>query len=108
MRIACRSRIRKERKHGENEKNMGGRKYYVAKGVFQSTNTGLVKPVKNCLCFVIKLSKKHTNAELVKPVKNGKIYYIKKGVLQSGFSGKIVYNKHTYKIVNDVMTKKVK
>ena len=85
MRIVCRSRIRKERKHGGNEKNMGGRKYYVAKGVFQSTNTGLVKPVKN-----------------------GKIYYIKKGVLQSGFSGKIVYNKHTYKIVNDVMTKKVK
>lgn len=41
-------------------------------------------------------------------MKNGKIYYIKKGVLQSGFSGNIVYNKHTYKIVNDVMTKKVK
>lgn len=39
----------------ENEKNMGGRKYYVAKEVFQSTKTGLVKSVKNCLCFVIKL-----------------------------------------------------
>lgn len=69
----------------EKWENMGGRKYYVVRGVFQSTKTWLVKPVKN-----------------------GKTYYIKKGVLQSGFSGNIVYNEHTYKIVNDVMTKKVK
>ena len=49
-----------------------------------------------------------TKTGLVKPVKNGKTYYIKKGVLQSKFTGRIVYKKHTYKIVKGVMTKKIK